>query len=52
MNTFLEETINPGDWGRLVIASQDVDLVRIFNFESKEKTNSLYALSTPINIIS
>ena len=52
INTFFEETIDPSDWGRLVITSKDTDFTRIFNFEGKEKANSLDALSTPINIIS
>lgn len=49
--TFLIESVNSCDGGRLVVASQNKDLVGIFDLIRIKETNRFDTLSSSIDII-
>ena len=47
----LEETVDAGDGGGLVVASEDVDFIGVFSFEGEEEADGFYALAASIDVI-
>lgn len=49
--TFLEKSIDSGDGGRFMVASEDVNVAWVFDLQTVEQADGLDSLSSPINII-